>query len=70
MQNWYFIAEGGKIHCYIKAPNPLIGFMFSNLGRIDIGIAICHLAAESEDFHFTAAPDAPAGKGHVYVGTV
>lgn len=69
-QNWYFIAENGKIHCYRKKPNPLFGFMMNKLGCIDMGIALCHIAAESDDFHFTEEADAPVRKGYVYTGTV
>jgi len=69
-QNWYFIAESGKIHCYRKKPNPLIGFMLSRLGCIDMGIVICHIAEESGDFRFIKEPDAPARKNYAYMGTV
>jgi len=69
-QNWYFIAENGKIHCYRKKPNPLLGFMFNKLGCIDIGIALCHIAEESADFKFAKETDAPVRKGCVYMGTV
>jgi len=69
-QNWYFVAENEKIHCYRKKPNPLVGFMFRGLGRIDIGIAICHIAEESESFNFTKEADPPVRKGYIYAGTV
>ena len=66
-QNWYFIAGGGNIHCYKK--KSLLGFM-EKLGHIDLGIALCHIALESDDFSFVKEADAPARKGFVYVGTV
>jgi len=69
-QNWFFSAAEGKIRCYRKKPNPLLGFVFNNMGRIDMGIALCHIEKESGDFHFIKEPDAPARKGHVYIGTV
>jgi len=69
-QNWYFIADSGKIHCYRKKANPLLGLMFNKMHCIDMGIAICHLAEESEDFRFTHEADAPVRKGCVYTGTV
>jgi len=69
-QNWFFAAVDGKIHCYRKKPNPLIEFMFSSLGRIDMGIALCHIAEESEDFRFAKEEGIPDLKGHVYMGTV
>jgi len=69
-QNWFFIAEGGKIHCYRKKANPLLGLMFNRMHAIDMGIAICHIAEESEVFRFENDPSAPVKKGHVYTGTV
>jgi len=70
MQNWFFIAENGKIHCYLKKPNPLVGLMLGKMGLIDLGIAICHIAQESEDFSFAKETSVPERKGHVYIGTV
>jgi len=69
-QSWYFIADNGKIHCYRKKANPLLGLMFNKMHSIDMGIAICHIAEESENFRFTQEADAPERKGHVYTGTV
>jgi len=69
-QNWYFIAESGKIHCYRKKPNPLLGLILGRMGSIDLGIAICHIAQESEAFCFVQDDDAPIKKGLIYSGTV
>jgi len=69
-QNWYFVAENSKIHCYLKKPSPLIESMFKRLACIDLGIAICHLAKESSDFKFTKEDSGPQRRGHVYVGTI
>ena len=69
-QNWFFVAGEGKIRCYRKKPSPLLGFMFNSLGRVDMGIALCHSAEESDSFHFIRETDAPERKGHVYIGTV
>ena len=66
-QNWYFIAENGKIHCYRK--KALLGFL-NRMGCIDIGIALCHIAEESDGFSFAREADAPARKKCVYMGTV
>ena len=68
-QNWYFIADQGSIHCYRKKVNPLLGFWLNDLARIDLGIAICHIAEESEDFKFAVQADAPKKNGYVYFGT-
>jgi len=69
-QNWYFIAQDGKILCYRKKSNPLLGLIYNKMHAIDMGIAICHIAEESEDFHFTRLTEVPAKKGYVYTGTV
>ena len=68
-QNWHFVTEGGKIHCYRRKPNPLLGHMFNKLGCIDVGIALCHIAEESEGFKFTKEEVAPVRKKCVYMGT-
>ena len=70
IQNWYFIAEDGKIHCYRKLPSRFISFLFNQLGRIDMGIALCHIAEESENFSFSKEANPPTRKGCVYMGTV
>jgi len=69
-QNWFFVAEGGKIHCYRKKPNPLVAFIYNKLGCIDAGIAISHIAEDSGGFNFEKEIDAPVRKGYVYMGTV
>jgi nitroreductase len=71
-QNWFFIGESGKVHCYRKNPGGVIGLfkIYSKLSLIDIGIAICHLAEESEGFTFTQDKDHPIREGWIYVGTV
>ncbi|MDR2168446.1 MAG: nitroreductase [Clostridiales bacterium] len=66
-QNWYFIAEGGKIHCYRK--KAVLGFI-NKMGFIDLGIAIWHIASESENFAYTKEVNAPEKKGYIYMGTV
>jgi hypothetical protein len=69
-QAWYFAAEPEKIHCYRKKSNPLFGFVMNKLGSIDMGIALCHIAVQSDGFRFIKETDAPARKGYVYMGTV
>jgi len=69
-QNWFFHAENGKIHCYRKKANPLLGLMFNKMHAIDMGIAICHIAEETDNFRFEQDTCTPARKGHVYTGTV
>ena len=69
-QSWYFIAQDGKIHCYRKKANPLLGLIYTKMNTIDMGIAICHIAEESANFGFVKEASAPARKGHAYIGTV
>jgi len=69
-QNWYFIAEGGCIHCYRKKPNVVMGFIQNKLNCIDMGIALCHIYEESETFSYKKLDTAPEKKGYIYMGTV
>ena len=69
-QNWYFVADNGKIHCYRKKSKSMLGFMTGRLSHIDMGIALCHIAEESENFSFVIEADVPFRKGYVYAGTV
>ena len=69
-QNWFFAVVGDKIHCYRKKPNPLLSFMLTDMNRIDMGIALYHIALESDNFNFCKETNAPERKGHVYIGTV
>jgi len=74
LQNWYFVADSlgdsGKIHCYLKKPNLVTGLVFGKMGLIDLGIAICHIAAESKNFNFEKDRNAPERKGCIYRGTI
>ena len=70
MQNWFFIATNGKIHCYLRKTNPLLGLIYGKMNRIDLGIAICHIAQESDKFSFAKMDDAPMRKELIYIGTV
>ncbi|MCL1974925.1 MAG: nitroreductase [Firmicutes bacterium] len=69
-QNWYFIAEKGKIHCYRKKSDSLLGFIYNRLHCIDMGIALYHIAIESENFNFVKENDITVLKEHIYMGTV
>jgi len=69
-QNWFFAAKGGKIHCYRKAQNPLVDMIMSKFPPIDMGIALCHIAEESENFTFGKDTGVPDRKGFIYTGTV
>ena len=69
-QNWFFIEEAGKIHCYCKKSSGLKKLMLGKLDLIDIGIAICHIAKESDDFKFAYKENAPVKEAYTYIGTV
>ncbi|MDR2572449.1 MAG: nitroreductase [Oscillospiraceae bacterium] len=69
-QNWYFIAKSGKIHCYRTKTKSLLKSMFDKMHCIDMGIALCHIAEESKEFHFTKEADAPSHSGSIYMGTI
>ena len=69
-QNWYFVSKNGKIHCYRKNSKSLLRAIYDKLHCIDIGIAICHIAAESDQFSFIKETDAPERNGFIYSGTV
>ena len=66
-QNWYFVADTGKIHCYRK--KALLGFL-NRMACIDMGIAVCHITQESVEFSFSKEANLPERKGYVYMGTV
>ena len=68
-QNWFFVADNGKIHCYRKKPSQLLGSLFSKMGCINMGIALCHIAEESEAFSFTKETGVLKRKGLIYAGT-
>lgn len=70
LQAWFFIAEKGKIHCYRKKTNPLLDFVYNKLQCIDMGIALCHIAEESDNFGYIKEMEAPIRKEFVYMGTV
>ena len=69
-QNWYFAAENGKIHCYRKKSGSLLRGVYNKLHCIDMGIALCHIAEESNDFIFSKESEVSARNGFVYMGTV
>jgi len=69
-QNWHFIADNGKIHCYRRKANPLLGFLYNKMACIDMGIALCHIAEASTGFRFEKEAGVPSRKGCVYMGTV
>jgi nitroreductase len=67
-QPWYFIHGDGLIHVFCTERRSLI---LHNLQRMDIGIALSHLAvAHPETFTFRPLSPAPEKKGYAYIGSV
>ncbi|MCL1994622.1 MAG: nitroreductase [Defluviitaleaceae bacterium] len=69
-QNWFFVADNGKIHCYCKKLNFITGLMFNKMSYIDLGIALCHIYKESDTFHYQKETTPPEKNGYIYMGTV
>ncbi|MCL2212648.1 MAG: nitroreductase [Oscillospiraceae bacterium] len=69
-QAWYFVAEEGKIHCYVKKASALTNFALGKMRLIDMGIAVCHIAQASESFAFEKLSNVKEISGHIYVGSV
>ena len=69
-QNWFFAAENGIIHCFRKKSSNLLGIIYNKLHCVDMGIAICHIAAESDNIDFSRETGVSERKGHIYMGTV
>jgi len=65
-QPWYFTHDGDTVHVYCTRKG-----MTGDMNRIDMGIALAHLyVANSEDFRFFNAENAPAVPGYGYVGSI
>ncbi|MCL1829660.1 MAG: nitroreductase [Oscillospiraceae bacterium] len=69
-QNWYFAAENGEIRCFRKKTKSVLGFIYTKMHSVDMGIALCHIAKESKDFYFIKEENVSERKGYVYTGTV
>ena len=69
-QNWFFSVESGRIHCFRKKVNPVLGLIYDKLHSIDMGIALCHIMMESGSFNFIKDENVSERKGYVYTGTV
>jgi len=69
-QNWFFVAVNGKIHCYRKKSGSLLGFIYNKLHCVDMGIALWHIAAESDVFSYGKETGVSERQEYVYMGTV
>ena len=70
-QPWYFTHEGDQLHVYQVIQGPLKRMSLGKMNCIDMGIALCHLAATCQGvFSFTRQENAPALEGYTYIGTV
>ena len=75
-QAWFFAADGGRIDAYQKH-TLLSRVLGTDLHRLDMGIALCHLYLATEHtgktFAFAKQDGQQHGKGkksHTYIGTV
>jgi len=69
-QNWYFTAEAGHIHCYRLIAAPPLRAMKDRMACIDMGIALCHIAAETDGFAYAKAERPHERDRYEYMGTV
>lgn len=73
-QNWFFVADNGKIHAYQKRLNLVQALIYDKMNKIDMGIAVCHLYIATEyhgkNFIFEKEEDPKEIKGYIYIGTV
>jgi nitroreductase len=47
-QPWYFTGGNGIIHAYCVKPNMIKAFFYEKLNKIDLGIALYHIAAAAQ----------------------
>jgi len=75
LQPWHFIVADGAIHVYQAIPGKLWAKLYG-LDKLDVGIALCHLAlateAEGGTFRFEIGRQdvPPTPGGFIYLGTV
>lgn len=73
-QNWFFVCEQEKIHCYLKKLNAVQAIIYEKMNKIDIGIAIAHLCIATKhfnkDFIFSSKKNATMLDAYTYIGTV
>lgn len=74
-QPWFFTGGNGIIHAYCVKPNFIKAIIYKKMNKIDMGIALCHLAVAAERdgkkiifVHNEAAQD-NAPKGYYYITT-
>ena len=69
-QPWYFTHEGSEIHVWRVAPSGLMRRAMEKMNRIDMGIALAHLAvANPETFRFFRAETPPVVAEYQYTGS-
>ena len=69
-QGWFFIARKGEINCYRKKAGPILSQAMNRMSAIDMGIAMYHIALESENFIIRKEDKVPDNKGFIYMGTI
>lgn len=68
-QPWYFVHDNETVHTYCSKTGLLRMVALGNFNRIDMGIALAHIALENENFRFFKAEKYPEVKGHYYIGS-
>ena len=68
-QPWYFTHEEGVIHAWRVKPSGLMRKAMEKMNRIDMGIALAHLAVSNEGFRYWRAEQPPELKGYLYTGS-
>lgn len=75
-QPWFFTSENGVINCYCVKLNIIKALVYEKLNKIDMGIAICHIAIAAKHFgkqvEFVTDKSAQDNhpKGYYYITTV
>lgn len=75
-QPWFFTGSNGIIHAYCVKPNMIKALLYGKMNKIDMGIALCHIAVaaahEGKEIAFVHDEKALANhpKGYYYVVTV
>ena len=67
LQDWYFYQQDNLIHCYCQIPDFLKARLLGKrMGKIDMGIAMCHIAAVVTNYKIIKSEEAPDIAGYRY----
>ena len=68
-QPWFFVRDNETVHTYCSKTGLLRMVALGNFNRIDMGIALAHIAIENENFAFFKCEDVSEQKGYYYFGS-